>query len=320
MHLLKYIQIETTTTCNQRCYFCPVSTGKRPKTTMTLDMLQKILDNLQPYSHQIEKIYTNGFNEPTFDKMIVEKMQILHDYHCNTQLNTNASGLTPNLLHKLLDTGLKEFCINLSSLNKDYYKLTRKSQDLDNVVSNLHYLLKINEQNITTQILILGSLDKQHAENIKDIVQEFSYSHAQIIVCPAVDFAGLPNYTKLQIKPYESLKGCFAKRDLEWLHFTPSGQTILCCQDYQEKYSVGNILSESIPQLYSNEQFSQFRQWVSGEQIAPEDFICRTCVFSISPAQTYQEKIHQIFCEHCVLPTIIDNVCHRCVVFPHFNH
>jgi len=320
MHLLKYIQIETTTTCNQRCYFCPVSTGKRPKKTMSLEMLQKILENLQPYSHQIEKIYTNGFNEPTFDKTLVEKMQILHRYHYKVQLNTNGSGLTPNLLHKLLDTGLKDFCINLSSTNQDYYQLTRKSQDLENILTHLHYLLKIKEQPLVVQILILGNLDKQHAENIQNIMQAFSYSNAQLIVCPAVDFAGLPNYTKLQIKPYELLEGCFAKRDLEWLHFTPSGQAILCCQDYQENYIVGNILQESAQQLYSNKQFAQFRRWISGEEIAPKNFICRTCVFAISPSQIYQEKIYQTFCEHCSLPTFLDNICDRCVVSTHSNH
>lgn len=320
MNELKYIQIETTTTCNQRCYFCPVSVKNRPKQSMSLDMLQMILDDLNPYSQQIEKIYTNGFNEPTFDKTIVEKMQMLHNNHYKVQLNTNASGLTVDLLHKLLDTGLREFCINLSSIDESYYKATRKSNDLINILKNIYYLLKIEDLGITTQILILGNLDEQHAKDIQSIRYKFSYSKIQIIVCPAVDFAGLPNYTKLQIKRYELLNGCFAKRHLEWLHFTPSGQAILCCQDYNENYSIGNINQNSIHQLYLNEHIEQFRQWINGEQPAPQDFICRTCVFAMSPTETYKDKMQQIFCNHCLLPTIIDNVCQSCVVFPHFNH
>ena len=66
---LKYAQIETASTCNQRCFFCPVSIQKKAKAQLSQERLEKIIAGLK--QHHIESFAISGFTEPTHDKELV---------------------------------------------------------------------------------------------------------------------------------------------------------------------------------------------------------------------------------------------------------
>ena len=311
---LKYIQIETTTTCNQRCNFCPVSVAKRPKQTMSLAVVDKIISSLRAYN--IEKVFVNGFNEPTYDKQLVEKVRRLHDAGFSVDLNTNGSGLTPKLTKDLLQNGVVSFTINISTLDATEYLETRGNLDIKRVIPHIEYLLEQKlSQKFDVILLILGHLDKQHGINIQSIAKQFAGSSAQILICPIADFAAGATQILSKDVYHKTLRGCVSERQNQWLHFTPDGSAILCCQDYFEQYKIGNIAEETVTDIHQGEQINQLRRWISGEEVAPEDFICRSCVFAISD-ETYAQKIKKMFCDRCVLPNMlgIENACQRCAI------
>ena len=133
------IQIETTSVCNQRCTFCPVSVGKRAKNTLSLADLELILKQLKPYA--IEKVYLNGFNEPTYDKQIAEKTALIHSYNFAISFLSNGSGLTAELVKQLFHHQVLEYTINLSTLDPIQYKQVRGNQDIFKVLPNIEFLL-----------------------------------------------------------------------------------------------------------------------------------------------------------------------------------
>ncbi len=317
MESLKYVQIETSTTCNQRCYFCPVSTKKRPKSQMSLDVLELIMDKLTPYSGGIEKIYISGFNEPTVDKTLVEKVNILNHYKYQVQLNTNASGLTPNLLNQLLESNLKNICLNFSSVEPNYYQATRKYHDVDKIKNNIKYLLEVKDLSVKVEMLILGELDEQHAENIQEIFKYFGTNNIQLNICPTINYAYIDNNIKLSVEKTEYLSGCMSQRLDEWLHFIPTGQVVMCNQDYHNSYVVGDITKQSVEDIYNGSRITKIRNWNTGKQVAPSDFICRSCLFAISSTETFKDKLKKIFCDNCILSKKLGktNSCCYCMVF-----
>jgi len=309
---VKYIQIETTTTCNQRCHFCPVSTSKRPKANLSLDYVEQIIEGVKDYP--IEMVFLNGFNEPTYDKDLLVKVQRLLEAGFKLHLNTNGSGLTTDLSDALLVIGIQEFTINLSTLDAGRYQTTRGSRDLPKVIPNIEYLLR-QENNASVHILVLGQLDATHAQDIQTLSEHFSELGGHIVVCPIADFAGNATQVLKRRMYHKTLQGCVGQRHRQWLHFTPSAHAILCCQDYAENYQIGHLQQLSPTEIYQSERFEQLRYWVEGVEPAPEDFICRTCVFAIGE-QSYAEKMHSFFCEHCQLPDKLGKAasCQRCVV------
>ena len=53
---LKYVALEANSSCNQSCYFCPVSTDPRDGHTMTLDFYESIVRQLGEYRQTIEAV------------------------------------------------------------------------------------------------------------------------------------------------------------------------------------------------------------------------------------------------------------------------
>ncbi len=310
---MKYVQIETTTTCNQRCYFCPVSQVKRPKSQLSLARLEKILIGLRPYD--IEAIIISGFNEPTYDKQLIEKIQLIRKAGFAVSFCTNGSGLTPALTDKLLELKVTGFTINLSTIDAKQYAKDRGSKDLKHVIPRLTYLFnQANIQQIT--VLILGALDAKHANNIQMISKQFAnFNTVKFLISPIADYAGKDTQVLSERPNYKTLQGCSMGRQNQWLHFMADGNAILCCQDYFGKYKLGHIDESTVTEIYQGEKITQMRHWIAGQEEAPADFICRQCVFALN-GDNYMQTLKKLFCQACKLPTILgtENSCHRCEV------
>ncbi len=309
---LRHVQIETTTTCNQRCNFCPVSVEKRPKANLPLEQFTALMADLKDYP--LESVYLNGFNEPTFDKTLPDQVAIVFKTGFPVHLNSNASGLEPALTDKLLAAGISAFTINLSTLDPERYQATRGSRDLPKVITNLEYLLsKID--GVRVEILMLGSLDARHAADIRALCDHFASLGATMLICPTADYAvGLTQVLPERIH-HTALRGCSGQRHTKWMHFTPTGHAILCCQDYTEQYRISPIPHLSPEELLASDRFAQLRRWVEGTEEAPEDFICRSCIYAIG-TEPYEDKIRRLFCQQCELPAQlgVKESCQRCVV------
>ena len=317
---LKEVSIETATTCNQRCTFCPVAVTTRRKDNLSLERLEKILSGMNP--EQIKDIHIVGFYEPTYDKQLVEKITLIRKAGFNFSIFTNASGLKPELTDELLNLEVSRITINLSTLNDIEYEQTRGTKDLKRILPNLDYLLsevRMQAKKPIITIIILGALDKQHGTNIEMIINKFS-EYSDVLgfqISPFGDYAG---DVKTKLVPrkqfhHQNLVGCAREYQNERLYFNAQGEAVLCCQDYFGQYKLGNIDESSVTEIHQGKNITQWRQWISGEEDAPEDFICRSCLFALSD-DNFVERIENLFCQSCVLPKMlgVENSCHRCEV------
>jgi hypothetical protein len=275
-----------------------------------MEMFRKIVAQLANYP--IEAVFLNGFNEPSYDKQLIDKVKLLHEEGLKLHLNTNGSGLTPALSQQLLDLSIHTICVNLSTLDPQRYQATRGNQDVIRVIPHLEYVLT-HSQHTQVELLILGELDHQHSSDIQAISQHFGQFERQTItICPITDFAQEATQVLSKRLYHKALRGCRGNRQNQWLHFTPTGQAILCCQDYFEHYVIGHIDVDSVETLCHSPALEQIQRWIAGDEIAPENFLCRTCVFAV----TEENYLYDFFCKSCVLPQElgVEYACRRCVV------
>ncbi len=80
------------------------------------------------------------------------------------------------------------------------------------------------------------------------------------------------------------LCGCeqTGSRPVQWVHITPLGQCVLCCQDYHDQYVVGDLGEESLRDILGGPRMSLMRRWVYGMEEAPADFLCRNCIYALT--------------------------------------
>ena len=114
---------------------------------------------------------------------------------------------------------------------------------------------------------------------------------------------------------HKKLAGCLENRHKDWLHFVPDGRALLCCRDYYEKETFGSFEEKGVDGLITSAQLQQYQRWVGGEEEAPDDFMCRTCILAISDGAEATNG-NERFCGVCTLKAAFGPgaSCARCVV------
>jgi pyruvate-formate lyase-activating enzyme len=311
---LRFLALETSTICSQRCTFCPVSTQGRPNTWMSADTLDRVIESLR--EQPVETVYLNGFNEPTLTPNLVEIVKRLRAVSsAHITLNTNGSGLRAKLADELIAAGVPEFVVNLSTIDPEEYARVRGYSDVGRVLRNVEHLLeRAREKGASVTLLVLGNLDERHAENVLAIERRFAHLSPKVVICPLGEYAGDPRNTTV-LHPGR-LRGCGQEdRPNQWVHLAANGEALLCCHDYAQAYVVGDVNVQSLDGIFNDGRLEQFRRWISGAEEAPADFICRRCQLAISD-RDLRPQMEGLFCQRCTLPARFgkERSCGRCAV------
>jgi MoaA/NifB/PqqE/SkfB family radical SAM enzyme len=281
--LLKFVALEASTVCNQKCYFCPVSVQPREEYAMPIEQYQGIVGQLAAYRETIQAVFMINYNEPTADKRFVDQVRIIKEAGLPPAVNTNATGLTPERVDAILEMGgLCFLSVNLSTLDRQRYQDDRGYDHLDIVLRNLDYV-KHRPLAPRMDLAVLGTGDEEHRRQFAAIRERFTGSRFSVLSFVVNDRAG---YLGLPLPPERrrrSLRGCeqTGSRPLQYLHITPRAKVVLCCQDYSETTEVGDLNEQSIADVLAGPTLSRMRRWTYGLEEAPHDYICRNCKFAL---------------------------------------
>ena len=282
--LLKYVSLEAHTVCNQACYFCPVSIAPREDYFMPTALYERILGELAAFRGTIEAVFMINYNEPTADRRFVDQVRAIKAAGLPPAVLTNATGLTPERIDALVALGgLRFLSINLSTLDRERYARERGGDHLERVLQNLDYA---RDRALADQmdIVVLGTGNEDHRRDFAAIGERFAGSRFAVKYFEVMDRAG---YLQIGLKPAADTRrlcGCdnVGSRPLQHLHLTPQGKAVLCCEDYDAKYVVGDLNRESVREVLAGPTLTLMRRWVYGLEEAPADFICRGCTFALT--------------------------------------
>src|SRR5262249_53363002 len=145
---------------------------------------------------------------------------------------------------------LRYLCVNLSTIDRGRYQSDRGADHLGLVLRNLDYLAG---QPIADQmkIVVLGEMDAVHHQDFENIRDRFARTLFEVEMHHATDRAGWLEIGLHRSEPIRALGGCdlMGSRPLQHLHITPTGKCILCCQDYDENYVVGDLTASTIAEV-----------------------------------------------------------------------
>lgn len=279
---LKIVSLETMTTCNQKCYFCPVSIAPREDEAMSDALFERIVSELTAFRPTLEAVFLQSYNEPTLDRRFLDQCRTLHAAGLPVAVLSNGSGFTPAKTEALVkDAPLRYLCINLSTLDRERYQRDRGEDHLAAVLRNVDYM-KDRPVAEEMKIVVLGTGDDVHARDFEEIRARYAGSRFDVQQHVVMDRAG---WLDVGMKPAERnrpLAGCdnVGSRPLQHLHITPRGRCVLCCEDYDENYVVGDLTESSIAEVLGGQELAKLRRWIYGIEEAPDDFMCRDCIFA----------------------------------------
>ena len=279
---LRIVSLETLTTCNQKCYFCPVSIAPRDDYAMPDELFAKIVNQLTTFRSTLESVFLQSYNEPTVDRRFVDQCLTLFAAGLPVAVLSNGSAFTPQKVDALAAAGpLRYLCINLSTLDRHRYQRDRGEDHLGIVLKHVDYMknIAVAEQ---MKIVVLGTGDDVHARDFDAIRERFAGSRFEVEQHVVMDRAGWLDVGLKAATTNRPLAGCdnVGSRPLQHLHITPKGACVLCCEDYDEKYVVGDLTKSTIAEVLEGDEIAKLRRWVYGIEDAPADFMCRSCIFA----------------------------------------
>jgi pyruvate-formate lyase-activating enzyme len=246
-------------------------------------LFESIVEQLKGFP-SLDAVFLQNYNEPTIDVRFVELCRRLNQAGLPIAVLTNGSGLTPAKVDQLVAMGgLRFLCVNLSTLDPERYKQDRGTDHTNLVLRNLDYMRDLPVAELM-RIIVLGKGDEPHAENFEQVQRRFGGTRFEVQKHLVQDRAGWLEVGMKAIEKITKLAGCdlVGSRPLQHLHITPAGKCILCCQDYDENYIVGDLTRNSIGEVLQGDEMAKMRRWTYGVEEAPDDFICRTCVWARS--------------------------------------
>ena len=134
------VHIEPTSICNYRCVFC-YQTNKEftlPKNghmgLLPMDLFKQAVDELDG---RCEAITFAARGEPTLHKQFGEMLRYLDGRFLAVKINTNASKLTEELCHAILQSGVQTLVFSADAASEPLYSQLRVRGDLETVLRNV---------------------------------------------------------------------------------------------------------------------------------------------------------------------------------------
>ena len=280
-HLL-YVSLETCTSCNHRCPFCPVSVDPRDKEVMSQELFVSLVDQIVEAGGRSVVVFLSNYNEPTVDPLFEERCRVLFDRGLPVSILSNASHFDPDRAARLEKLGRFRYIgINLPTLDPERYWKLHGTRDLARVLANMEALRarSIAEE---SAIVVLGDEDEAHRKDVAAIRARFEPKGWQVKPFKIRSRPESGTYVP-EPPPKKRLRGCelMGSRPFEHLHITATARAVLCCQDYYENLTVGDLRTQTVAELLGGDTMSRLRRWTYGVEEAPADFLCRRCEFAL---------------------------------------
>lgn len=279
------VEIETSTHCNWRCVFCPVSIAPKPKRSMPIDLFQQIVDKAAAHP-TVQFVTFNSYNEPTIDPGFAERVRRLAKTRLRLTLHTNGSGLDAAAIALLTTTRVaSRIVFNLPALAEADFRALTGTSALARTVEAIDRAVAAG---LPVGLSIQGTAQERRAhlpairERYGTLVEQCGPAEVGVVTSDRAGF--LRNRYRRDVQASGPLRGC--SMPLTWLHVGVNGDCFACCEDYRQQEIFGNIRDGSIDQLLRTPAAERLLRRVFGAEDAPEDFLCRRCwVMARTPAQ-----------------------------------
>ncbi len=293
-------QIEPTSRCNLKCKMCVRE--RFPVGDMRFEDFKIILRKL----NMLIKIHLQGLGEPFLHQDIFRMLKYAKQKGIITNLNSNATLFTKDIVDKIIDSGLNEIAISIDSTNKKVFESIRIHGDFDKIVNNIKLLTSTrDEMKSKLKVSLAVTIMKKNLEELpkfvdlanklnidkiifqtvqikEDFVKIYSkeFSNTELVNTKKEQFKNLINETKRRAKKYK-IDILFDEQDQKcvwpWrnIYITWQGYVTPCCKIVDFKNPVfGNIINQSFKEIWNSKTYKKFREGFL-KRIPPDP--CKGC-------------------------------------------
>lgn len=268
--------------CNLNCHLCPTGQkkAKYPQSFMNFDTFKTVLGKFP----ELKSIELYNWGEPFLNSDIFNMIKyaknedIFVTVHSNFNLKKN-----DDFFMQLLNDGPHSLVISLDGASQESYEKFRVNGNFSLVLDNLKKLKNIqNEIKIKTMLIMWKFLVNKYNENeiarAKEIAKEIGVRIRLVPMSLCDDVADIDQSESLKDRMEKWLpankeyiqdqykndqkktvfKG-ICNQLFKTIVINPDGRVFPCCTVTDEKNTFGNILKESLEDIWYNEKYESSR-------------------------------------------------------------
>jgi radical SAM protein with 4Fe4S-binding SPASM domain len=284
--------IDPINVCNLRCPLCPTGRGvlARPRGRMTLEDLERIVDEIAPYAYRIE-LYNWG--EPLLHPHIFEMIHYVSQKRIMVGLSSNLNRLDAEMARRLIESGLSQLVVSIDGATQETYAAYRRRGQLERVLHNLELLLETRRAlNSRTPFVIwrtlVGKHNSREIQSIREMAYEMgvdSFTTGALFIDtrdPEQVEQWLPQdaaYTPYDLES-EAIENRWDCRDLwESMVINWDGGVAPCWWLHDPEFDFGNLSHQTVRQTWNGPSYVSARRVIGRRKRDASDLltICHRC-------------------------------------------
>lgn len=276
-----HLDIETTNICNLLCPMCPrtiqIDNGTYVDIgTMSMDFYKKIID--EGARNGLCSIKLNFLGEPLLDKYIVERVKYAKDNGIiEVMFNTNATMLTEEMSHNLLEAGLDSIYFSVDSASKNIFEKIRVNADFDTVVKNIQNFVKIKNEGNYKHVQTRTSMTVMPSN--KHEVEE--YTKFWLPILGIVGYGEWVEHTSTQGVIEEYNPDFVCSQPFQRMFIMYDGICTPCCVDDARGYILGDLEKNTVKDIWHGERYVKLRNAMTSGRYKDID-ICSRCYIPLA--------------------------------------
>lgn len=252
------LQIEPTSKCNFRCIMCYQSdksfSDKKQgfMGDMNFEVYKKIIDEV---AGKIQAITLASRGEPTLNKNLIKFLDYSKNKFLAFKINTNASLLNDELIHKILQCNVQTIVFSIDSAEKNQYEKIRIKSNFDRILNNLQNFTKIKENDYPdNKTIVRISGVKINTDQDLNKMNNFFSKYA--------DFVGLTSFTPWKSSYENKINNIKDPCTELWrrMFIWEDGKVNPCDYDYKSMLSKENIINNTVKEIWTSKYYNQLRE------------------------------------------------------------
>jgi len=271
-----HLDIETTNVCNLECAFCPrtiqIKNGTySPIGTMTRDLYKKIID--EGSENGLCSVKLNYLGEPLYDKYIVERIKYAKDKGVNeVMFNTNATDLTEEKSHQILEAGIDSVFFSVDSIDPDKFNKLRPGADYHSVVNNIKNFVKIKNEGDYKHVQTRTSMVVMPS-NVNEVEE---YTNFWLPIVGIVGYGEWVEHASTHGVVEEYNPDFVCAQPFQRMFVMYDGICTPCCVDDGRGYVLGDATKDSIKNIWHGPIYQKLRNAQTSGNYRDID-ICKKC-------------------------------------------
>lgn len=271
-----HLDIETTNVCNLECPFCPRTIQINDGTysdigTMNMNLYKKIID--EGAENGLCSIKLNYLGEPLLDKYIIERIKYAKEKGIiEVMFNTNATALTEQMSHKILEAGIDSVFFSVDSIIPEEFNKMRPGADYHQVVKNIKNFIKIkdegNYRHVQTRTSMVVMPTNAHE------VEEYTSFWLPIVGIVGYGEWVVHSSSHGEVEDYNPDFVC--SQPFQRMFIMYDGVCTPCCVDDGRGYVLGNVTKNTVKEVWHGDIYKKLRDAQTSGNYKDID-ICKRC-------------------------------------------